>query len=257
MARVRCLTIARDGAMLDAWIRYHAYQFGFSSLTIFTGASSTAGPVLERATSAGAEVRSVAEVAVEELHSLVEGEATTHDFVAPLACDEFLAVQTNDGVSCRRDRIHAAFAPLLGEWRALSYAPGLVSVSGQQNEFAVVPIERSVLPAGAAAAGRRGTALTCLSFANLPNPSGVRVIFQGLANLLDALGVNDDRLGVPAVTPRAGPDATIWVRSDAAGRAVRFKASAYWRAHEDVAKTGWPPFMHYVSFGLRERRQLG
>ena len=269
MARARCLTIASDEtALLDAWIRYHAYQFGFECLTIHDDAVASAGTValLRRAERAGAEIRRGAMPTsdVDRLAEVWDG-GVSHEFVLPLACDEFLAVQTNQGVSCRRDRIHAALDECGHERRALSYAPGLVR-DAPTDGFAIAPIRRAFLPAGVppqASAPSRGTALTLIDLGIMEGDQparedhGVRVVFQGLGNLLDALGIRDPRFGAPVATPRAGPDDTVWIRTTPAARPVRFKADAYRRAHQDVAASNWPPFVHYSSFGAREGRSPG
>ncbi len=252
-----------ETVLLDAWLRHHAHLFGFENLAVHDEGSTEPATLalLTRAERAGVEVHRQPGAAVDLAPSGC-------DFMLPLACDEFLAVFTDDGVSCRRDPIHAELDAFRGKREALAYGPGLLDVAGDGCEFAIGSVQTCIVPAAALgsmevsramrakpAERSRGTALTCLRFGGETRESDVpRIIFQGFGALLEAFGVHSARLGSPVATPRGAVDDAVWVKPAPTARAVRFKADAYRRAHADVAATDWKPFLHYVAMGLREGR---
>ncbi len=272
VARVRCvLTECAEPLLLQAWLRHHAHLFGLENLTVFDSSTDAAtAKLLLGAQRAGVDVRrgQGSETGCEQAKIVMKSwraDEAAIDFAIPLTCEEFLAVYTADGVSCRRDRVHAALDLARGQTLALEPSPALASVDGARNEFTVAPVRFCVLPADmldrldcvSTMSKRFETPVTCLRFGADPaDESGMRVVFQGLGNLLDAFGIHSERLGSPVLAPRGAPDDAVWVRAVEGARPVRFKAGAYCRANEDVASSRWLPFLHYVARGASEGRRL-
>ena len=262
MARVKCLTVQRDQPLLlDAWLRFHAYLVGFRNLVVHDEGSTDPdiASLLRRAELAGADVRR--QGVGTTLHARARSVAASSSddaAVVPLAVDEFLAVYTEDGVSCRRDHVHDAFAAVEGERRSLTMAAALAGIVGRACEFSLAASPGPALPSGTREEGERATPLTCLRFTEQPvHLSEPRIVFQGFGLLMEALGVRHDRFGLPVASPRAAASDAVWVRAGPDESAVRFVGRNYLRAHDDLAASGWPPLLHYALAGVAERRKPG
>ena len=254
-----------ETVMLHAWVRYHAHLVGFEGLVLYDNGSTDpqTAAILERAERAGADVRRQHDQASDFEHRHIHfrrladiwdaaGEA--YGVTIPLECDEFLAVYTEDGVSCRRERILAALEAREGDRRAAVCAAGLTF---DGDAFAVGSRRVTVFPERAETElDVQGTKLTVLGFGGTSEGGEARVVFQGLAKLLEAFGVREARLGSPAATKRAGAEDAVWVRARAGAPARRFRGSAYLKRHQDVAEAGWPALLHYAAMGVREGREV-
>lgn len=193
MAQIKCIMMQRDETrLLEPWLRYHGYLFGYRNLTVIDHGSSVPAvhDVLERYGALGVTVERldlsprhffdkgmhVARV----IRALDDGEA--YDFAMPLDCDEFVAVFNEDGLSSRREAIHAAFDALIGEQRALSVEMSPTNVIGRPGWFATGIGNKTFLPRGSVmdvdvgfhtirsrlAEGRRDTPFCYLHFRNKP-----------------------------------------------------------------------------------------
>ena len=263
MTRVRCLTVQRDQPLLlDAWLRFHAYLVGFRNLVVHDEGSTDpdVAALLRRAELAGAEIRrhGVGTTLQTRARSAAGASPDGATIVMPLAVDEFLAVYTQDGVSCRREHVHGAFEAVGGERRSLTMAAALAAIVGRACEFSLAASSGPALPSGTREEGECATPLTCLRFTDHPVClSEPRIVFQGLGHLMEALGVRYDRFGAPVPDSRAAASDAVWVRTGPDENAVRFVGRTYLQAHDDLAASGWPPLLHYALAGVAERRSPG
>ncbi len=157
MARVRCITMQKDeGLLLDAWLRYYGYLFGFENLEVLDNGSDdslTCG-ILRQFEAAGVTVhRQFASLAEFEAKgritaSIIEGWDRTHDYDFALPCDidEFLALFTADGLTCHRDRIGDTLDELIGGDQALWMETSLFNVPSQPGWFHAEIFPKGFLP---------------------------------------------------------------------------------------------------------------
>ena len=123
MPVVKCVTMQRDeSVLLQAWLRYHGYLFGFHNLTVIDNGSVLPGVLetLDQAAQAGVQIYRQFSTPSDYLR---KGEITTsviraidhrndYDFMLPLDCDEFFAVWTEDGLSVDSSVIAASLNEL-------------------------------------------------------------------------------------------------------------------------------------------------
>jgi hypothetical protein len=157
MARVRCITMQKDeGLLLDAWLRYYGYLFGFGNLEVLdngSGDSLTCG-ILRQFEAVGVTVHrqftSIAEFEAKGriVAGIIEGWDRTHayDFALPCDIDEFLALFTDDGLTCRRDRIEDTLDELIGCEQALWMETSLFNVPSQPGWFHAEIFPKGFLP---------------------------------------------------------------------------------------------------------------
>ncbi len=199
--------------LLEAWFRYYGYLFGFENLAVFDNGSTDPGVIetLARYERVGSEIRRGYD-RVEDFHAkgahfrnLIGhwDNAARYDFALPLDADEFLAVFTPDGLSCRRDAIHAHLDALIGTQEALGFDLSLYNAPGRPGCFSVQPYPKSFLSARSIAdldrgfhaarsrlaEGRRQTDLTYLHFHNKPFATLLRQARRKLEGFVDV----DDR----------------------------------------------------------------
>jgi len=178
--------------LLEPWLRYHGYLFGYRNLTVIDHGSSVPAvhDVLDRYGALGVTVERldssprhffdkgvhVARV----IRALDVGEA--YDFALPLDCDEFVTVFNEDGLSSGRESIGAAFDALIGEQRALAVEMSPTNVISRPGWFAAAIASKTFLPRGSVmdvdvgfhtirsrlAEGRRSTPFCYLHFRNKP-----------------------------------------------------------------------------------------
>lgn len=245
MARTKCLTEQRDQTlMLDAWLRFHAHLVGFPNLVVHDAGSSDPETIalLCRAERAGAHVRRHDAGRIDlqaQAESLAASAGEGVALVAPLALDEFLAVYTAHGISCRRDHVLAALEALRGERRVIATSPGLDSVTGRPGEFSLALPPRWILPTGAVEEGECTTLLTCIRCAGVAADAQARIVFQGFGNLIDALGIRHEMFGSPVSSPRSAPADAVWVRDAPGQEAVRLGG-------HDEPPSDWPPLLRQV-----------
>jgi hypothetical protein len=156
MARVACIMMQKnEGALLDLWLRYHAYVFGPRNLFVFDNGSTDRGvrERLERAEAEGVTVlwdhdqREDFERKGKLFQKLMrELEGDGFDFFMPLDCDEFVAHQDLDGrISCEpevvtgylRARHHSDPRVLLirGSYFNIPERPGVYYFAGERKCF--------------------------------------------------------------------------------------------------------------------------
>lgn len=329
MARVRCLMMQRDETLLlEAWFRYYGYLFGFENLCVFDNNSTdpTVIETLKTYERAGAEIHWGHNRPEDYLgrnehfkNVIRHWDSGGHyDFVLPLDCDEFLAVFTEDGLSCSRKSIHAAFDALLGDRRAFEIQSMLFNVPSRPGYFRPEPHLRTFLAAdtldnmdfgfqGCSSRLSRDRRITDFTFihmhnkpfssllqhtryklekvAPLDNPkiltgyhgpearlirylgmkegdylqqfgNGVFLRFQGLADLMPALGITDRYL---TEEPSEKSESTsgidfIDVSKGRVTNTISFNPTGYLRLNPDVMAAGIPPLRHYITHGREEGR---
>jgi hypothetical protein len=134
-----------EDLLLEGWLRYHGYLFGFENLEIFDNGSTSLLVIemLRRYEAVGCRVHwqydQLVDFRDKGLHFegvLKRWDASkTYDFAFPLDCDEFVVVFTPDGISCSRDCIHDHLNSLKGERKALSVAQRLLNAPGRPCQF--------------------------------------------------------------------------------------------------------------------------
>ncbi len=124
MPRVACLMMQKDEAyLLRPWLLYHGYLFGFENLYVYDNGSSAQATlrVLHEFAQAGVHVdfnhtspedfEHKGRILGQRIKAFQD--AACYDLALPLDCDEFLAVNGDDGLSCGRDLVHAELARIL------------------------------------------------------------------------------------------------------------------------------------------------
>lgn len=157
MARVRCITMQKDeGLLLDAWLRFYGYLFGFENLEVLDNGSTDrlTRTILEQFEAVGVSVHRQY-TGIEHFEGkgaivagIIEGWDRTHDYDFALPCDtdEFLALFTPDGLTCRRNQISTAMDALVGCEQALWMATSLLNVPSQPGWFHPETFPKGFLP---------------------------------------------------------------------------------------------------------------
>ena len=117
MSVVKCIMMQRDETLLlEPWLRYHGYLFGFDNLYVFDNGSRD--PIIDKILTRYEMVGvTVVRGLDDDSDFLNKGshigylisrldQIGGYDFAIPLDCDEFLSIFTEDGVSCDRTAIH-------------------------------------------------------------------------------------------------------------------------------------------------------
>ena len=146
MARVRCAMMQKDEELLvGAWISYYSYLFGIENLVIFDNGSTTQSVIrtLRQFEAAGGRVLWHLRT-TDDWHAkgqLIEmvikrwDLQADYDFAIPLDCDEFLALYTPDGLSCRRTDIHDYLDSLIGTEGAFGLDTSCFNVPDRPDWF--------------------------------------------------------------------------------------------------------------------------
>ncbi|PPQ28585.1 glycosyltransferase family 2 protein [Rhodopila globiformis] len=117
MTRVACLMMQKDeNILLRPWLLYHGYLFGFENLYVYDNGSSddTIAALLKEFALLGVNVNTTwnqpvdfqnkGRIIGERIEEFRQGDR--YDIALPLDCDEFLAINGADGISCSRTQIH-------------------------------------------------------------------------------------------------------------------------------------------------------
>ena len=150
MARVKCIMMQRDeDLLLEGWLRYHGYLFGFENLEVFDNGSTNPKVIetLRTYEAAGCRVHwqynQVIDFHGKGFHfkNVITNwdAALDYDFAFPLDCDEFMTVLTPNGISCSRSEIHDHLDTLRGERRALRVAHCLFNAPDRPGHFWAQP----------------------------------------------------------------------------------------------------------------------
>jgi hypothetical protein len=146
MAVVKCLMMQRDeDFVLEPWLRYHGYLFGFENLYVFDNGSTNPSVVdtLDRYERAG--IRIYRQLATHD-DFLARGhhfasfirhldDVDTHDLIMLLDCDEFVALFTDSGLTCEPTAIHRYLDRLIGASDVLSLSTTLFNLPGKPSWF--------------------------------------------------------------------------------------------------------------------------
>ncbi len=193
MAVVKCVTMQRDETLLlDAWFQYYGHLFGYENLAVIDNGSTEPSVIatLARFERAGCWI-------LRGLDSVLDFHAkgahmrnvithwdglSAYDFALPVDVDEFLTLFTPDGLTCRRDAIHAHLDSLIGTEQALGFDLSFFNAPRHPGCFKVQHYPKSFLAARSIAEldhglhaarsrladGTRRTDFTYLHFHNKP-----------------------------------------------------------------------------------------
>ena len=146
MARVKCVMMQRDeDLILEPWLRYYGYLFGYENLTVFDNGSESTDVrrILEQYAAVGVTVvRHFSTVG----DWLAKGDLFAaqikcwdrdcdYDFAIPLDCDEFLMLFTDRGIACGRAEIHAYLDGLIGRVDAFGIGSTSFNLPGRPGWF--------------------------------------------------------------------------------------------------------------------------
>ena len=146
MAIVKCVMMQRDEELLlEPWLHYYGYLFGFENLTVFDNGSVLEGVIqtLRRFERVGVKVywgfAGIQNFQGKSFHftNIIKGWdfGGGYDFALPIDCDEFIAVIRQDGLSCQRSMIHQTLDGLRGERKALGIEFSMFNVPGQAGRY--------------------------------------------------------------------------------------------------------------------------
>ena len=143
--------------LLEPWLRYHGYLFGYENLTVIDHGSREPEviSVLERYRHAGVTVQELGPTPVqfrrkaEHIGRIIRtlDAGADYDFAIPMDCDEFLVLCNKSSLSSSRDVIHTAFDALIGEKRALRLEMSFGNVIRRPGWFCYEDVEKRFLPA--------------------------------------------------------------------------------------------------------------
>ena len=192
MATVKCVMMQRDEELLiEPWLRYYGYLFGFENLAVFDNGSVLEGVIqtLRRFERVGVKVywnfAGTQHFQGKGFHftNVIKGWdfGGGYDFALPVDCDEFIAVIHPDGLSCQRSMIHQALDGLRGERMALGIEFSMFNIPGQAGRYRPQHYPKGFLASGtirsldhghhypaAEQSGRRETDLTFLHYHHKP-----------------------------------------------------------------------------------------
>jgi hypothetical protein len=141
MARVACIMMQRDEALLlQPWLVYHGYLFGFENLFVFDNGSTDASVIatIERFAAVGVnfdlsyreegDYERKAELMIDTINRLDGcGKYTAY---IPMDCDEFLVSFDDGGLNCSRFAIGDCLDQILPEDRILRIGTLLYNIPG-------------------------------------------------------------------------------------------------------------------------------
>ncbi len=130
MVSVACVMMQKDETgLLQAWLAYHGYLFGFENLYVFDNGSSDqhVRATLQRYNGIGVNVEWSASTPEDYLKKhLYIGRLISdlqhsrrYDIIIPLDCDEFVVKKTVSGVTCSKSAIVDYLGELAGETKVL------------------------------------------------------------------------------------------------------------------------------------------
>jgi hypothetical protein len=155
--KIACLMMQKnEDLLLEPWIRYHMNLFGIESLFVFDNGSTSSATIalLERFEKLGLHVnRSFGTPGDFDRKGEIVGNAISafaqehsYDAVFPLDCDEFVAVDTDLGISCRRDDILSYLDFLSGSTVVSEIPYCLDNRPGFADLFRLVPFQKALVP---------------------------------------------------------------------------------------------------------------
>ncbi len=144
--------------LLEPWLRYHGYLFGFENLFVFDNGSTDAATIglLEEFAGFGVNVRydhatggdfdCKGEIAGELIRAFQQDRR--YDVALPLDCDEFVLVLGATGISIARDEILEQLANLAKPGQMVKIGDNLVNRPGLLDLFELKLFDKSVVPIG-------------------------------------------------------------------------------------------------------------
>ena len=158
MARVKCIMMQRDEEiLLEPWLRYYGYLFGFENLFVFDHGSVQQNVIetLRKYEAVGVEVRwefkTPGDYHGKGFHfaNIIRhwDTAGDYDYAIPVDCDEFLALFSHGRVTCNRTAIHNYLDDLSEKSRPLGFDLSLFNVPGRAGWFWADNYPKTFLPA--------------------------------------------------------------------------------------------------------------
>lgn len=157
MARVRCVMMQRDEeTLIDTWFKYYGYLFGFENITVFDNGSEIESVITTLRTyeKVGCRIywdyKRVEDFEGKGFHftNIIRSWDHDHDydFAIPLDCDEFLAVFSDNGISCSREAVHKYLDGLIGTKQAIGIEWSLYNVPQKPSWFRPELYRKGILP---------------------------------------------------------------------------------------------------------------
>ncbi|GEC62086.1 hypothetical protein GOX01_24170 [Gluconobacter oxydans] len=152
MAKVRCITMQKnESKLLEAWIKYYGYLFGFDNLYILDNGSNESDifEILNKYQKIGVNVDfsfnekkdfdRKGEIISEIVHKW-DDKNEDYDFVIPIDCDEFIILCDN-GASISRSKIDNYLDNLIGKKEAFVMQKLFLNIPEDTSFFtpAIVP----------------------------------------------------------------------------------------------------------------------
>jgi hypothetical protein len=146
MAVVKCLMMQKDEELvLEPWIRYTGYLFGFENLYVFDNGSTKETVLATLNFYKGNGIKVYTHLSTTE-DWLAKGDhfaafiryldaTEDYDIVLLLDCDEFVGLYTESGVTCDRGAIHCYLDRLIGTRDVLGMYSTLFNVPGRPGWF--------------------------------------------------------------------------------------------------------------------------
>jgi hypothetical protein len=145
-----------ETALLEPWLRYHSYLFGFENLYVFDNGSTLpeVRTTLDRFESVGVNVdysksgpRNFDGKGIVVGNLIKEFQNSgKYDIVLPLDCDEFVAISNRFGFSCGRREILAEIDRLAAQPCIARVARCLDNRPGFLNLFRLTDFRKSIVP---------------------------------------------------------------------------------------------------------------
>jgi hypothetical protein len=155
--KIACLTMQKnEDLLLEPWIRYHAHLFGMENVFVFDNGSTSEtvrvklaefeklGLHVNREYNTAADFDRKGEIVGRTIGAFREAER--YDAVFPLDCDEFVAVDCDSGISCRREDILSYLGTLEGSAAISRISYCLDNRPGFADLFRLVPFEKALVP---------------------------------------------------------------------------------------------------------------
>lgn len=159
MARVACIMMQKnEGLLIEPWLRYHGYLFGYENLFVFDNGSDDPDVIhtLKRFEVVGVKVdwRHTSPTDFDRkghiVGDLIKGfqESSRYDLVFPMDCDEFITIIGQNGIQYSRNEIAAHLndlarpGPMIKVRHCLDNRPGFLDL------FRLTGFDKCIVPIG-------------------------------------------------------------------------------------------------------------
>ena len=156
MARVRCVMMQKDETqLLEPWLKYYGYIFGFENLEIIDNGSSDAhvlsilkkyervGCIVHRKFSTAQDFISKGRIIQDIIQEW--DEKHDYDFALPVDCDEFLCFVSDDHIYCSRDILHKNLDQFVNVTNPIMIRYHLINVPNEAGWFFLQPQRKCII----------------------------------------------------------------------------------------------------------------